>query len=316
MTRPNNSFTTLGGGVPVHYDRRNELDYGTRGGGGFTFFATSSFESKLDACFAQIWELSPFGRAEVITTAGAWVPKPNSFHNDGRALDLDGIFWRDKPFVTLHDGFQGGNRPLYFAIEAIIRMHFGQVLNYNFNAAHRDHFHISDTSPGFNRSSMTATFFLQNALTFVLGHPVGRDGIFGNETRGALDLAMDEMGITGSIDNSLDVYRQFLTGVARAGFRLAAPSPGESPLSPAEDFVAPSTLGFLAASEVASVATESESPATETAVELLANAYAVIDLELGNTSLRPKIEGAVTAFANHPDIQRVIAPADEPTPTS
>lgn len=105
MSKPANTFQTLGG-VPVHYDRRHPGDYGTRGAPA-TFHATSEFEAKLDRCFEQLWELSPFGKAEAITSAGAWVNKPG-FHGLGRALDLDGIFWREKTFVALFDGFRGG----------------------------------------------------------------------------------------------------------------------------------------------------------------------------------------------------------------
>ena len=65
-------------------------------------------------------------------------------------------------------------------------MHFGQVLNYDFNAAHRDHFHIDDVAPGFRPSSKTAVFFVQNALSFVLGHNVSyrpRAGLTGPNFR-------------------------------------------------------------------------------------------------------------------------------------
>lgn len=312
MSRPSNTFRTLGGGVPVHYDRRTPGDYGTRGVQA-TFHATSEFEAKLDRCFEQLWELCPFGRAEVITSAGAYVDKPG-FHGSGRALDLDGIFWADKTFVTLFDGFQNRDRRLYLAVESVLRMHFGQVLNYDFNAAHRDHFHIDDVAPGFRQNSKTATFFVQNALSFVLGQSVGRDGVFGPQTARAVERALDDMDVSGSIGN-LSVWRQFLSGVARAVFGAGAtPLAVDAPASLAEDLVIPfggGTLSVLSASTAlaADGNGDGESADLPTPHVLLQNVYQVIEQELSGTSLRPKIEGVVTAFANHPEVQSVVEPA-------
>lgn len=300
MSRPANTFRALGG-VPVHYDRRHSGDYGTRGAAA-TFHVTEEFEAKLDRCFEQLWELSPFGRAEVITSAGAWVNKPG-FHGLGRALDLDGIFWRDKSFVTLFDGFQGRDRRLYLAVEAVLRMHFGQVLNYDFNAAHRDHFHIDDVAPGFRASSKTAVFFVQNALSFVLGHSVSRDGVFGSETDGALVRAMSDLGISGSISD-LGVWRRFLMGIVQTVFQAQGVLPaGDFPRSLTADLVAPTGGSFLSLSAADGGATSEGYPTPD---ELLRNAYEVIEQELGGTSLKPRIEGAVTALANHPEIQRIV----------
>jgi hypothetical protein len=289
MPRPSNSFTTLGGGVPVQYDRLTPAAYGTRGVP-HTFFSTASFEDKLDSCFEQLWELNPFGRAQVITSAGAWVDKPG-FHGSGRAFDLDGLFWAEKTFVTLHDGFEGRDRRLYLAVEAVLRMHFGEVLNYNFNAAHHDHFHISDVEPGFTTGRATTVYFLQNALTFVLGRPVGIDGQFGPQTSGALTAALGELGISGSLGN-LAVYRQFLAAVANRVFH------------PAQDLESADAQAPGAFME-----SEQRRLAAATPEELLQNIYKVIDQELGCTSIRPKIDGAVTAFASHPDVQKLISVA-------
>jgi hypothetical protein len=247
--------------------------------------------------------MCPFGKAEVITSAGAYVNKPG-FHGQGRALDLDGIFWRDKTFVTLFDGFQGRDRRFYLAIESVLRMHFGQVLNYDFNSAHHDHFHIDDVLPGFRQSSKTATFFVQNALTFVLGQRVGRDGTFGSETAGAIGRVLDGLGISGSITN-LNVWRQFLTAIARTVFTNATPLAADAPISFTEDFVPP-TGGILLS--FSTTADEEALPFNPTPGELLRNIYEVIGQELGGTSHKPRIEGAVTTFANHPDIQRIVEP--------
>ncbi|HEX8141033.1 MAG TPA: extensin family protein [Pyrinomonadaceae bacterium] len=302
MSRPANSFRTLGGGVPVHYDRLRREDYGTRGVPA-TFHATSDFEAKLDRCFMQLWESTPFGKAELLISAGAFVAKPG-FHGLGRALDLDGIFWRDKTFVTLFDGFQGRDRPLYLAIEAVLRMHFGQVLNYDFNAAHHDHFHIDDIAPGFRQSSKTATFFVQNALSFVLGQPVSRDGIFGNQTRDAVARALTGLGITGSIGTP-NVWQKFLEGIVKTVFQAnPVPSAANLPSSFRADFVP--GVGTELLSSFSSM--EESAEPNLTPGELLQNVYEVIDQEIGQAAQKPNIEGAVTAFASHPEIQRVLEP--------
>lgn len=89
MSRPTNFFTSLAG-VTVHYDRPPLAPYGSTGVS-YRFHATEEFEQLLDVCFRELWAACPLGSGEVITSAGAWVEKPNSFHNSGRAFDLDGI---------------------------------------------------------------------------------------------------------------------------------------------------------------------------------------------------------------------------------
>ena len=159
MPRPDDSFTKLVG-VPVHYDRRSARDYGTRGAPA-RFFVTAEFHGILEAFFAELWTICLSGKAEVITSAGAWVDKPNSQHATGEAFDLDGIFWGNKSFVTLN---YPKDKKFYLGVEAVLRKHLGTVLDYHYNASHRDHFHIDIGSDvGFRRVTSN-TLFLQAAL--------------------------------------------------------------------------------------------------------------------------------------------------------
>lgn len=236
--RPNNSYTRLAD-VPVHYDRRSRLDYGTRGVP-TRFYGTSESERKLDNCFFELWDLCPYGKAEVITSAGAWVNK-RRYHGEGRAFDLDGIFWSNRTFVTFWDGYQGGDRKFYFGVEAVIRKHFGTVLNYLYNAPHRDHFHLDDgTSVGFQAGLQSKVKFLQGALVYVLGISVGSSGIdgdYGRNTKAAVRQAFSQLGISGSITN-VSVWKQFLTKLATTAFgsipvvprniAVLSPTPGQS----------------------------------------------------------------------------------------
>ena len=90
------------------------------------------------------------------------------YHGLGRAFDLDAIFWDNHTFITLNfpeDPF------VYIGVESVIRMHFGTVLNYDYDAAHRDHFHFDDgTNPGWNKMAKSRVVFLQNVLHFLYGY--------------------------------------------------------------------------------------------------------------------------------------------------
>jgi hypothetical protein len=215
-------FTSLAG-VQVHYDRRNASDYGTRGAAA-DFFAEKDFVDKLDQCFEELWRVCPLGRADLITSAGAFVnrpPVPGDNHALARAFDLDGIFWPSRTFVTLHDGFKGGDRKFYFGVEAILKKHFGVVLDYEFNADHRDHFHLDDSREvDFAPGATSKVVFLQGALVHVMGlsvGPSGIDGDFGPATQSAVNSALTQLGITGSISTKA-VWLDFLSKIAAAAF--------------------------------------------------------------------------------------------------
>jgi hypothetical protein len=171
-------------GVPVHYDRDSAADYGTRGRPA-TFRSGPGFYRKVTAAFSELWTFT--GRAEVITSAGAHVAKPG-MHGQGRAFDLDGLFWADRDFVTRRDGYQGRNLALYYGVEAVLRRHFGTVLDHNFNQAHADHFHLDDgTGVGFRAGSRSLVLFVQAALNAFYAAGLRIDGAYGPRTRAALE---------------------------------------------------------------------------------------------------------------------------------
>lgn len=201
MFKPEHFFKSLGGGVPVHYDRLDSPHhYGSRGKPA-KFHCDPDFEALLDAAFRDVWRFTGLGKAEVITSGGAFVNKPGQ-HGTGRALDIDGIFWSDKTFVTLHAGFQGQDREFYFGIDAILRLHFGVVLDYEFNSDHRDHFHIDDSlGLGFSTQASSKVGFLQGMINNVWGKNVDEDRIWGPQTAGAVAEVLDAAGIPGPITN-------------------------------------------------------------------------------------------------------------------
>lgn len=216
-TRPSNTFNRLGD-VPLFYDRRSADDLGR--GTPVTLAAIQPFEDKLDQCFKELWNICPYGKANKIFTAGAWTDKPG-MHGAGRAFDLDGFEWSERKFIVLEDGRRNGDRKFYFGIEAVLRKHFGIVLDYLYNSDHWDHFHLDDgVSTDFDTSARSKVLFLQGALVFVFGLSVGSTGIdgqWGDNTKNALSQALSQLGISGSIFNR-NVWLDFLTGTAKEAF--------------------------------------------------------------------------------------------------
>lgn len=206
--------------VPVHYDRydpESGFGYGTRGKP-FKPRATPAMISMLQACFSDIFSQSPFGPGEVVTSAGAFVEKPG-YHGSGQAFDLDGIFWSQTQLVAI----EYPKKPhLYLAIESIIRQHFGTVLNYNYNAAHKDHFHMDlGTSVGFQKMSKSRVEYLQASLFYVHGYQIGIDGVWGPSTEKVVKVALSELGIGGS-PTSKATWVAYLRITAARGFELAS----------------------------------------------------------------------------------------------
>lgn len=268
MPKPENSFEELAG-VPVHYDRAPNAGYGTRGIP-YTFHCTEPFEEKLHAAFEELWVVCPLGEAEVITSAGVYVDK-SGMHGEGRAFDIDGIFWADRTFITKQ---YPSDPSFYLAVESVLRKHFGTVLNYKFDAAHQDHFHISDRGePGFVATHESRVKYWQMALTHLFDRPVTVDGLVGPETNGASRALLrergeaedDEMDTDEKLHRTLDrVWKDLLNEAAERGFRGVGDEPETTPL------------------------------------QLLEALYATIEAELAGRASRKTIESAVTTFAQHP----------------
>lgn len=213
------SFTSLAS-VPVHYDRYSAtsgLGYGTKGKP-HKFRATGNFVETLDAAFKDLFSVVParFGSPEVITSAGAHVDKPG-YHGLGRACDIDGLFFSQKTFITLN--FERDIQ-FYLGVESILRKHFGTVLNYGYDAAHRDHFHVDDgTNIGWNQYAKSRVIFVQHALNACFGTGIAADGAYGPQTRDALKMIATEIGV-GPI-NVVENWKRFLDASATKAFDLA-----------------------------------------------------------------------------------------------
>lgn len=275
MPRPQNSFDEVAG-VPVHYDRypNPQYGYGTRGKP-HTWHCTEAFEEKLNDAFEELWTVCPLGRAEVITTAGAYVDKPG-MHGEGRGFDVDGIFWENRSFVTKN---YPNDRPFYLAVEAVLRKHFGTVLNYEYNVDHQDHLHVDDGSTtGFVAQHRSRVLFLQMVLTHVFDRTVTIDGLIGPETNGAAGDLLLRLGLAeeGDVDDDSKLHRTLndrwtalLDRAAETGFDRAGLEHEEE----------------------------------ETPLDLLEDIYSVISRELEGHPDRKTLETAVTSFVQHPATQ-------------
>lgn len=212
--QPTNFFRSLAG-VPVHYDRLRPEDYGTEGIP-YDFHTPADFQALLDACFEDLWRICPLGRARLIISAGTYSNRPSQ-HGTGRAMDVDGIFWPEKRFIT--KSFPS-DKPFYLGVEAVFRRHFDFVLTYLYNEDHHDHFHLDRAGRlGLGRTR-SKTLFVQAMSRYVFDLTVDVDGQWGEETEIGLETMRELVGIEGNLDD-LDTWNEFLERIAVKAFDVA-----------------------------------------------------------------------------------------------
>lgn len=185
------------GGKPLLYDRTVQSHYG-KTGVAFKPSVNQAFAASCDTCFTELIKRldqtaglkTTFILSGGVSRAGAG----SSLHHKNRAFDFDALLfadgsnWVSKTFPQ---------RPqLYLGIEAVLRKHFGTVLAYDYNQAHEDHFHFDNgTAVGFKTAAKSHVIFIQNAIALVYGSAIGRDGVWGGETEGALREIRTEFNI-------------------------------------------------------------------------------------------------------------------------
>ncbi len=212
-------FNTLDG-VPLRYDRKTSTSYGTIGVP-YKPYSEESFIQELEACFKELFQVCPLGKPNYILTAGAWTPKPG-MHKKGRAIDLDGLLWDDYRFITLE---YPGQKKFYLAVDAILRKHFGIVLNFRYDRPHEDHFHIDNSvNTSFDRNSRSKVIALQMGLTHVHDTPVIIDGIWGDQTSKAINDVLKELNISDPVTRRSG-WHAYLDATAAKGFAHIAAEP-------------------------------------------------------------------------------------------
>lgn len=219
------TFQTLGG-ARTAYARPPVAPYGTRGRP-TAFRADPAFLAVLEAAMSDIWRRCPWGQAEVVTSAGCLVDKAG-MHGTGRGFDFDAIFWHKaqdgKPGHEFITARYADCLPFYLGIEAVLRMHFGLVLDFQYDPRHFDHFHIDNSQPvGFHSKQRSDGLFVQAVCAYVLGIGVkgGIDGRVGPYTWAALRESLRRLGIAGDPEAlALDVraWRNWLAKVAEEAF--------------------------------------------------------------------------------------------------
>jgi len=260
MRIPDTYFTSLAE-VPVYYDRFFDAPYGSIGKP-YKFYADDMFINQLNACFEELWSICPFGKAVIINSAGTYIDKTGSYHNKGRAFDIDSIFWKNKSFVFSNFPKEPS---FYLGIEAIFKKHFGTVLTFLYNTAHKDHVHIDNGSSILFKKTKSTTLFIQAVIVHVFDISIAIDGIWGTETESALTYVLNLLGLSTNINN-INIWKNFLTLSAKTAFDKNF-STEKSPL------------------------------------ELLHDLYHVVDTELNNLPMRKSIECTLNTFVNHPETQ-------------
>ena len=201
-------------GVPIHYARPPVAPYGSIGKPRKPRL-DREFYTKLEVCMSELWDL--LGRAKAVVSGGCYVEKPG-MHGAGRAIDIDAIWWdKGPPIITLN---YPNDRRRYLALEAQLRKHFGLVLNYHYNRAHRDHFHVDDSQPVGFFSTASRVVFIQAALIYLWDKDIEHDGIWGQQTESAV------LSITSQLESSDDLlslggWTGFLDAAIYTGFGLS-----------------------------------------------------------------------------------------------
>jgi hypothetical protein len=125
-----------------------------------------SFRNRCEDCFQNLFNIT--GRPEGIITAGGYVEKPGA-HGMARALDLDGIVWGEgKGSWRATEMETPAQRLRYYGIQAHCMLYFGNVLGWEYNAAHKDHLHLDDLQqPLFRLNSKAVVTGIQAMLKYV-----------------------------------------------------------------------------------------------------------------------------------------------------
>lgn len=208
-------YSTVGG-AEIRYDRLSRAAYGTPGVGPRTVRSTPEFRVKLEAALKDLEGLT--GSPLLYLVSGGFHVVKAGRHAEGRACDLDALFWPEAsgiaPLVTLQ---APEDTCRYLAVEAVLRRHFGTVLNYWYNASHRDHWHVDDAGPlGWYAGSRSRAVFVQAACRFIHGPTLQIDGVCGPATLAALrHLLCEPMGAGDSPE-----WRAFLHLTAQRGWRM------------------------------------------------------------------------------------------------
>ncbi len=169
---------------------------------------------------------SSYANIEHLRSQGFFVAKPG-MHNEGRAMDLATVKWngtQSSPINGDHASTTVSVRRRYFAVDALCRAHFRPVLDGNYNADHRNHFHCDDGEmPTICRKTSRAdTVFVQALCNSFLGMSLSVDGAWGTATNNAFATAKSKLQVSGDPHASATAWKTFCERAAAHGFRNAS----------------------------------------------------------------------------------------------
>lgn len=213
-------------GVPIIYDRDPPGNYG-KTGYPVQPWIDAGFAAETDRMFGQLFlslQRADMGNVTHLLYGGIG-RTPNgkqSHHVTHRAFDLDALRFESGQ-IWVADSFPHAPHQ-YLSIEAVIRQHFGTVLGYGYNAAHRDHIHFDNGEPpGFHRLAKSRVMFLQRALNLVFDESLLIDGVYGPHTRQVETRTRKSLGL-GPLTARANWFA-FLATVADLALDRAAAAP-------------------------------------------------------------------------------------------
>jgi hypothetical protein len=206
--------------------------------GGSTQRTTFSYQSGFHArCVAWIRDLralsarygdsAGYDRLQYLVLAGVYFCRNDgcfSWHNFGRALDLDRVYWsstiRCDPYYQDHVDPSRRVRRRYLAVQAVSRRHFRYVLDGYYDAAHRDHMHLDDSALPLvcDTTSRSGTVFVQQCCREFLGSSLAISGVWDSATEAAFRQSRRALGISSDPKFTETGWRAWCARAAAHGF--------------------------------------------------------------------------------------------------
>ncbi|WP_151523321.1 extensin family protein [Serinicoccus kebangsaanensis] len=205
-----------------------EVYYGTQTSPLRTWRCTPGFYDRLQAWMTTLSNWSGqagHGAVRSIGSAGFYVNRSGQ-HGAGTAMDLSMVRWAGGRNSNMFNGdHASGNRTRrrrYFAVEATLRRHFRYVLDGNYNADHRNHFHADVAALPDRRllhGSRADTVFVQAVCNNFLGSGIAIDGDWGPNTQREVTRLKNRLNVSGDLQSNRSAVNKLLKGIALHGFR-------------------------------------------------------------------------------------------------
>jgi hypothetical protein len=204
-----------------------------------------TFYNRLETWMSFYYSNSPghWITPQKINHLGVYDPDPpTSMHAQGRAIDLQNLYFTDSNTGSLFKAFdcvwksgtggwgntQSGStltttRKRYWAAVAGLSYHFRDVLHYAYNAEHYNHVHVDNSISGsanstFSTGSTAQVKMVQACLNHIWGYTaVTIDGGYGPQTTDYSNRALVRMGRSGYLTTSQTNWLEFCKASLRFG---------------------------------------------------------------------------------------------------